>query len=248
MPTSGFVPCDPRSAKLAPEWPREGQTRRDGRADECAALEKPWDLGSRGFESHSLRSPAVTRAAARAGSGSPRASAGRAPRSSLAGGSGTRSSPDSQSPPPGRSHRQPTARHEGALSSTEVLRTRYQEWRRVGEKACVSVVVVHEIGWRPDAESKSLQGSSVMASGIHGCLQAGHGRVCSRNRRHRSVEGTNDTPRPAHTSCAWRISSSAPRAKKSSRCPIKLWGRRKMIARSCSVASRTTATSIRVAI
>jgi hypothetical protein len=23
--------------------------------DECAALEKPWDLGSRGFESHSLR-------------------------------------------------------------------------------------------------------------------------------------------------------------------------------------------------
>ena len=31
------------------------RVRRDGRADECAALEKPWDSGSRGFESHSLR-------------------------------------------------------------------------------------------------------------------------------------------------------------------------------------------------
>jgi tRNA(adenine34) deaminase len=30
-------------------------SRRDGRADKCAALEKPWGSGPRGFESHSLR-------------------------------------------------------------------------------------------------------------------------------------------------------------------------------------------------
>src|ERR1700678_2209981 len=31
------------------------RVRRDGRADECAALEKPWGSGPRGFESNSLR-------------------------------------------------------------------------------------------------------------------------------------------------------------------------------------------------
>ena len=34
---------------------------RDGRADKCAALEKPWGVGSRGFESHSLRPGDVSR-------------------------------------------------------------------------------------------------------------------------------------------------------------------------------------------
>ena len=36
-----------------------GCSRRDGRAAECEALEKPWDASPRGFKSHSLRRSAA---------------------------------------------------------------------------------------------------------------------------------------------------------------------------------------------
>ena len=60
-----------RSGRAWHPWLRAGSVahrlharpwRRDGRADECAALEKPWGSGPRGFESHSLRALARRRA------------------------------------------------------------------------------------------------------------------------------------------------------------------------------------------
>ena len=44
-----------REAPQAEDASGGGRHGRDGRADECAALEKPWGSGPRGFESHSLR-------------------------------------------------------------------------------------------------------------------------------------------------------------------------------------------------
>ena len=65
---------------------------------------------------------------------------------------------------------------------------------------------------RPDPTSRSCHGSAVVG-GRHqpGLRQCGQSRVWSRSRAQTSAGGANGTPRPAHTSCAWRTSSSAPR-------------------------------------
>ena len=99
---------------------------------------------------------------------------------------------------------------------------------------------------RPDASSRSAHGSSVAARACHpAVVQCGHDRVCSRRRSQTSAGGTSSTPSPAHTSCAWRIISSAPRAAKSAAGATVTVGRRQMTAVASGAAVATTADSTR---
>ena len=100
----------------------------------------------------------------------------------------------------------------------------------------------------PIPASRSAHGSSVSGSPSHTMSHIGQGLVCSRRRWARSAGGSNGTPRPAHTSWAWTISSSAARGTKSEGAPSTGSGRWKMTARQSSGASRTTPTSIRATI
>src|SRR5581483_1806357 len=59
MPRSGGAPRTHGWVACASGSARSLSGRRDGRAAECEALEKPWDASPRGFKSHSLRVTSV---------------------------------------------------------------------------------------------------------------------------------------------------------------------------------------------
>ena len=85
---------------------------------------------------------------------------------------------------------------------------------------------------RPDAASRSCQGSSVVARSFQMIVHIGHGRVCSRSRSHMPAGGVNDDPESRGDIVRMEDQLEHGTGAKSAGAPSSGSGRRKITARA----------------